>query len=162
MTRRVAAVDCGTNSIRLLIADVDPDRATLRDVDRRMEIVRLGQGVDTTGRLAPEALDRTLKALHGYAELIGGHRAEAVRMVATSATRDAANADEFVACKPGTEGLLAMAIASALTKSADAGEYAFTTSLTTPALVRRDLLAPGAPPASAWGAHGLRLFTVTR
>ncbi|HEY2520623.1 MAG TPA: Ppx/GppA phosphatase family protein [Streptosporangiaceae bacterium] len=95
MTRRVAAVDCGTNSIRLLIADVDPDRATLSDVDRRMEIVRLGQGVDTTGRLAPEALDRTLKALRGYAELIGSHRAEAVRMVATSATRDAANADEF-------------------------------------------------------------------
>ena len=95
MTRRVAAVDCGTNSIRLLIADVDPDRATLSDVDRRMEIVRLGQGVDTTGRLAPEALDRTLKALRGYAELIGSRRAEAVRMVATSATRDAANAGEF-------------------------------------------------------------------
>src|ERR1700744_5545212 len=96
MTRRVAAVDCGTNSIRLLIADVDPDRATLTDVDRRMEIVRLGQGVDTTGRLAPEALDRTLKALSGYAALIAERGAEAVRMVATSATRDAANADEFV------------------------------------------------------------------
>ena len=95
MTRRVAAVDCGTNSIRLLIADVDPDRATLSDVDRRMEIVRLGQGVDTTGRLAPEALDRTLKALRGYAGLIESRGAEAVRMVATSATRDAANADEF-------------------------------------------------------------------
>ena len=95
MTRRVAAVDCGTNSIRLLIADVDQDRATLSDVDRRMEIVRLGQGVDTTGRLAAEALDRTLKALRGYAELIGSRRAEAVRMVATSATRDAANAGEF-------------------------------------------------------------------
>ena len=99
MTRRVAAVDCGTNSIRLLIADIDPEagpgRATLTDVDRRMEIVRLGQGVDTTGRLAPEALDRTLKALRGYAELIESHQAEAVRMVATSATRDAANAGEF-------------------------------------------------------------------
>ena len=100
MNRRVAAVDCGTNSIRLLIADVDPATATtpaiLTDVDRRMEIVRLGQGVDTTGRLAPEALDRTLKALSGYAALIVGRGAEAVRMVATSATRDAANADEFV------------------------------------------------------------------
>jgi exopolyphosphatase/guanosine-5'-triphosphate,3'-diphosphate pyrophosphatase len=99
MTRRVAAVDCGTNSIRLLIADVDtdasPGRATLTDVDRRMEIVRLGQGVDTTGRLAPEALDRTLKALRGYAGQITGQGAEAVRMVATSATRDAANAGEF-------------------------------------------------------------------
>jgi exopolyphosphatase/guanosine-5'-triphosphate,3'-diphosphate pyrophosphatase len=96
MTRRVAAVDCGTNSIRLLIAEVDPDRATLTDVDRRMEIVRLGQGVDTTGRLAPEALDRTLTALGGYAVLVRERGAEAVRMVATSATRDAANADEFV------------------------------------------------------------------
>jgi exopolyphosphatase/guanosine-5'-triphosphate,3'-diphosphate pyrophosphatase len=96
MTRRVAAVDCGTNSIRLLIADVDPDQVTLTDVDRRMEIVRLGQGVDTTGRLAPEALDRTLKALRGYADLIADRGAGAVRMVATSATRDAANADEFV------------------------------------------------------------------
>ncbi|HEX3751307.1 MAG TPA: Ppx/GppA phosphatase family protein [Streptosporangiaceae bacterium] len=96
MNRRVAAVDCGTNSIRLLIADVDPDRATLADVDRQMEIVRLGQGVDTTGRLAPGALDRTLKALSGYAALITDRGAEAVRMVATSATRDAANADEFV------------------------------------------------------------------
>jgi exopolyphosphatase / guanosine-5'-triphosphate,3'-diphosphate pyrophosphatase len=100
MPRRVAAVDCGTNSIRLLIADVDPATAatpaTLTDVDRRMEIVRLGQGVDTTGRLAPEALDRTLKALSGYAALIRDRGAEAVRMVATSATRDAANAAEFV------------------------------------------------------------------
>jgi exopolyphosphatase/guanosine-5'-triphosphate,3'-diphosphate pyrophosphatase len=96
MTRRVAAVDCGTNSIRLLIADVDPDRATLTDVDRRMEIVRLGHGVDTTGRLAPDALDRTLTALSGYAALVAERGAEAVRMVATSATRDAANADEFV------------------------------------------------------------------
>ena len=96
MKRRVAAIDCGTNSIRLLIADVDPDRATLTDVDRLMEIVRLGQGVDTTGRLAPEALDRTLKALSGYAALIADRGAEAVRMVATSATRDAANAGEFV------------------------------------------------------------------
>ena len=53
MTRRVAAVDCGTNSLRLLLADVDPGRAELTDVIRRMEIVRLGQGVDQTGRLAP-------------------------------------------------------------------------------------------------------------
>ncbi|HEY0717635.1 MAG TPA: Ppx/GppA phosphatase family protein [Streptosporangiaceae bacterium] len=100
MTRRVAAVDCGTNSIRLLIADIGPaspaSPATLTDVDRRMEIVRLGQGVDTTGRLAPEALDRTMKALSGYAGLIAGRGTGAVRMVATSATRDAANSGEFV------------------------------------------------------------------
>jgi exopolyphosphatase / guanosine-5'-triphosphate,3'-diphosphate pyrophosphatase len=95
MTRRVAAVDCGTNSLRLLVADVDPDRAELTDVARRMEIVRLGQGVDKTGRLAPEALDRTTCALRDYADIIAGSAARAVRMVATSATRDASNAGEF-------------------------------------------------------------------
>ena len=93
---RVAAVDCGTNSIRLLVADADPASRTLTDVERRMEIVRLGQGVDATGRLAPEALDRTLRALAGYAAIIEGTGAEGVRMVATSATRDAANAADFV------------------------------------------------------------------
>ncbi len=95
-TTRVAAIDCGTNSLRLLVADVDPGTGRLTDVDRRMQIVRLGQGVDSTGRLAPEALERTLRALRGYARLIGDWSAEAVRMVATSATRDAANAAEFV------------------------------------------------------------------
>ncbi len=93
---RVAAVDCGTNSLRLLVADVDPAAGRLTDVDRRMEIVRLGQGVDATGRLAPEALDRTLHALAGYAKIIKAASADAVRMVATSATRDAANAADFV------------------------------------------------------------------
>jgi exopolyphosphatase/guanosine-5'-triphosphate,3'-diphosphate pyrophosphatase len=96
MTSRVAAVDCGTNSLRLLLADVDPDRAELTDVARRMEIVRLGQGVDKTGRLAPEALARTIAVLRDYADIIAGSGAQAVRMVATSATRDADNAAEFV------------------------------------------------------------------
>ncbi len=95
MTARVAAIDCGTNSVRLLVADVDGDR--LVDVERRMEIVRLGQDVDRTGRLAPEALARTFAALASYAEDIHRHGAGAVRMVATSATRDAANRSEFVA-----------------------------------------------------------------
>src|SRR5580692_252322 len=95
MTRRVAAVDCGTNSLRLLVADIDLDRAELTDVARRMEIVRLGQGVDQTGRLAPEALARTLDVLREYADVIAGTAAGAVRMVATSATRDASNAAEF-------------------------------------------------------------------
>ena len=95
MTRRVAAVDCGTNSLRLLVADVDPGRAQVTDVARRMEIVRLGQGVDSTGRLAPEALDRTTGVLRDYAAVIAASGAHAIRMVATSATRDAANADEF-------------------------------------------------------------------
>jgi exopolyphosphatase/guanosine-5'-triphosphate,3'-diphosphate pyrophosphatase len=94
--RRVAAVDCGTNSLRLLLADIDLGRAELTDVIRRMEIVRLGQGVDQTGRLAPEALARTMAVLREYADVIARSGAQAVRMVATSATRDADNATEFV------------------------------------------------------------------
>jgi exopolyphosphatase/guanosine-5'-triphosphate,3'-diphosphate pyrophosphatase len=95
MTRRVAAVDCGTNSLRLLIADVDLGRAELTDVARRMEIVRLGQGVDQSGRLTQQALDRTVGVLHDYADVIAASAARAVRMVATSATRDASNSAEF-------------------------------------------------------------------
>ena len=93
----MAAIDCGTNSLRLLVADVDPATGTLADVDRRMEIVRLGQGVDATGRLAPAALARTLRALRGLRGDRGRRGRVGVRMVATSATRDAANAAEFVA-----------------------------------------------------------------
>jgi exopolyphosphatase/guanosine-5'-triphosphate,3'-diphosphate pyrophosphatase len=96
MICRVAAVDCGTNSLRLLVADVDLDRAELTDLTRRMEIVRLGEGVDETGRLAPAALARTIGVLRGYADVIAGFAAQSVRMVATSATRDAGNAAEFV------------------------------------------------------------------
>jgi exopolyphosphatase/guanosine-5'-triphosphate,3'-diphosphate pyrophosphatase len=95
MKQRVAAIDCGTNSLRLLIADVDPARHELTDVERRMEIVRLGQGVDATGKLAPEALERTFRVLAEYAGQVTATRAGAVRMVATSATRDASNAAEF-------------------------------------------------------------------
>jgi exopolyphosphatase / guanosine-5'-triphosphate,3'-diphosphate pyrophosphatase len=95
MTRRVAAVDCGTNSLRLLVADVDLDQAVLTDVARRMEIVRLGQGVDQTGRLASEALARTAGVLRDYADVVTAAAARSVRMVATSATRDASNSAEF-------------------------------------------------------------------
>src|SRR5438105_206389 len=102
MMSRVAAIDCGTNSIRLLVADVDPARRTLTDVDRRLEIVRLGQGVDKTGRLAPEALARTLGALGEYAGVIRASRVDDMRMVATSATRDASNSGEF------TSGVIAV------------------------------------------------------
>lgn len=93
---RVAAVDCGTNSIRLLVADADPATGELTELDRRMKIVRLGQGVDRTGRLAPEALERTFAACREYAEVIRGLGAERVRFVATSASRDAENREEFV------------------------------------------------------------------
>ncbi len=91
---RVAAVDCGTNSIRLLVADVDGD--DLADVVRRMEIVRLGEGVDRTGRLSDAGLERTFSALDDYAAVIRSYDVERVRMVATSATRDAANRSVFV------------------------------------------------------------------
>ncbi|MGC5343773.1 exopolyphosphatase [Streptomyces sp. DT171] len=93
---RVAAIDCGTNSIRLLVADADPATGELTDLDRRMHIVRLGQGVDRTGRLAPEALERTFAACREYAGVIKEHGAERIRFVATSASRDAENRDEFV------------------------------------------------------------------
>ncbi|WP_042403658.1 Ppx/GppA phosphatase family protein [Streptacidiphilus carbonis] len=95
--QRVAAIDCGTNSIRLLVADLDPDTGELHDLDRRMTIVRLGQGVDRTGRLAPEALERTFTACREYAAVIAEHGAQRVRFVATSASRDAENRDEFTA-----------------------------------------------------------------
>ncbi|MFG2370765.1 exopolyphosphatase [Streptomyces sp. NPDC048504] len=93
---RVAAVDCGTNSIRLLVADVNPETGELVDLDRRMTIVRLGQGVDKTGRLAPEALERTFAACRDYAAIIKELGAERLRFVATSASRDASNRDDFV------------------------------------------------------------------
>ena len=101
---RVAAIDCGTNSIRLLVADVGADKLT--DVHREMRIVRLGQDVDATGRLAPDALERTRVALAAYADIARRAETERVRMVATSATRDAANQGEFFAmvrCTLGTD-----------------------------------------------------------
>ncbi len=101
---RVAAIDCGTNSIRLLVADLPADGGPLVDVTRQLEIVRLGQGVDRTGVLAPEALDRTRVALARYAADIERFGAARVRMVATSATRDARNADEFRAMVTGILG----------------------------------------------------------
>ena len=94
---RVAAIDCGTNSIRLLVADLDPAAGTETDLLRRMEIVRLGQGVDATGRLAPDALERTFAACDDYAARIRELGAERIRFVAASATRDAANREEFFA-----------------------------------------------------------------
>ncbi|MCU1676134.1 MAG: exopolyphosphatase [Frankiales bacterium] len=91
---RVAAIDCGTNSIRLLIADVEG--ASLTDRVRRMEVVRLGEGVDRTGRLSDEALARTFAAVNDYAREIDVYGVERVRFVATSASRDAENANVFI------------------------------------------------------------------
>jgi exopolyphosphatase/guanosine-5'-triphosphate,3'-diphosphate pyrophosphatase len=115
----VAAIDCGTNSIRLLIADRVDHR--LRDVHREMRIVRLGEGVDATGRFAAEALARTEAALVDYAVLLREHGVRKLRMVATSATRDAENRDEFFAMTAGVLGeVVPGAIAEVITGSQEA------------------------------------------
>jgi exopolyphosphatase/guanosine-5'-triphosphate,3'-diphosphate pyrophosphatase len=97
-TLRVAAIDCGTNSIRLLVADLDRegDKVRLADVHREMRVVRLGEGVDATGRLSGAAIDRTWSALADYTAILRAAGAVKVRMAATSATRDAANRQEFI------------------------------------------------------------------
>jgi exopolyphosphatase/guanosine-5'-triphosphate,3'-diphosphate pyrophosphatase len=105
MSRRVAAVDCGTNSLRLLICETDEVTGLRTDVVRVMRIVRLGEGVDASGRLSDAALTRTFAALDEYRELIDRHRADAVRFVATSATRDADNREEFVSGVRGRLGV---------------------------------------------------------
>jgi len=92
---RVAAVDCGTNSIRLLIADLIDGQ--LVEIDRRMTIVRLGQGVDATGAFAPEALARVFKAAEDFAAVIQSKAVSRLRFVATSAARDVSNRDTFAA-----------------------------------------------------------------
>jgi exopolyphosphatase/guanosine-5'-triphosphate,3'-diphosphate pyrophosphatase len=91
---RVAAIDCGTNSIRLLIADIDGNN--FREVVRDMEIVRLGQGVDETGQFHPDAITRTLAAVDKFAAEITKRGVEKIRFCATSATRDATNRHLFV------------------------------------------------------------------
>jgi exopolyphosphatase / guanosine-5'-triphosphate,3'-diphosphate pyrophosphatase len=91
---RVAAIDCGTNSIRLLVADLSAAGAA--DVVRRMEIVRLGEGVDRTGAFAPAAIERTRTVLADYTAQLRGLGVERARMVATSASRDVANRADFV------------------------------------------------------------------
>jgi exopolyphosphatase/guanosine-5'-triphosphate,3'-diphosphate pyrophosphatase len=94
--KRVAAIDCGTNSIRLLISDIDTSTNTATDVVREMRIVRLGEGVDKTNAFLPSALDRTFKAVDEYDKLLLKHNVEHVRFVATSATRDAQNKAMFI------------------------------------------------------------------
>ena len=101
---RVAAIDCGTNSIRLLIADITG--GNFREIYRTMEIVRLGQGVDKNKAFHPDALDRTLKATALFAEEIARRGVERMRFCATSATRDATNRELFI---DGVKSLLGVA-----------------------------------------------------
>ena len=91
---RVAAIDCGTNSIRLLLADLDGNN--FREIYRTMEIVRLGQGVDQTKAFHPDAISRTLAAVDLFAQEIAKRGVEKIRFCATSATRDATNRDLFI------------------------------------------------------------------
>ncbi len=94
---RVASVDCGTNSLRLLVSDVDPYTRTAEEVIRRTEIVRLGEDVDSCGCMTPEAMRRALDVTREYAAQVHALRVERIRFVATSASRDARNAHEFAA-----------------------------------------------------------------
>jgi exopolyphosphatase/guanosine-5'-triphosphate,3'-diphosphate pyrophosphatase len=91
---RVAAIDCGTNSIRLLIADFD-SAGVMTELDRRMTVVRLGEGVDANKRFSDAALERTFAACDQYAAIIKQHEVTKIRFVATSATRDVSNRQEF-------------------------------------------------------------------
>jgi exopolyphosphatase/guanosine-5'-triphosphate,3'-diphosphate pyrophosphatase len=94
---RVAAFDCGTNSLRLLVADLDLAAGTSRDVVREMRIVRLGQGVDRTGRIAAASLQRVFTAVEEYMEKVRDLDVDHLRFCATSAARDAENAEDFLA-----------------------------------------------------------------
>ena len=91
---RVAAIDCGTNSLRLLIADID--QGNFREIYRTMEVVRLGEGVDQNKTFKLEAIDRTLTALQTFSGEITRRGVERIRFCATSATRDATNRDLFI------------------------------------------------------------------
>ena len=121
---RVAAIDCGTNSIRLLIADRDGGRLT--DLHREMRIVRLGEGVDATGRFAADALARTEAALRDYAELLRHFDVGRVRMVATSATRDAANRDQFFAMTAAVLGAVVPGAVAEVISGAEEAALSFT------------------------------------
>ncbi|CAA9247485.1 MAG: Exopolyphosphatase [uncultured Acidimicrobiales bacterium] len=96
----LAGIDCGTNSTRLLIASDDG-----QPLERLMRITRLGQGVDATGRLAGEAIDRTVAVLREYREVLDRHGVERIRMTATSAARDASNRDDFFAAATAAVGV---------------------------------------------------------
>jgi exopolyphosphatase / guanosine-5'-triphosphate,3'-diphosphate pyrophosphatase len=98
VTSRLGTIDIGTNSVRLLVADVDGagEAAKLESLDRRIQITRLGQGVDESRRLDPEAISRTLDALREFRGALDELGVERARATATSAVRDADNRDEFL------------------------------------------------------------------
>ncbi|WP_096289829.1 Ppx/GppA phosphatase family protein [Mycobacterium ahvazicum] len=123
MALRAAGVDCGTNSIRLLIADVSDGRLT--DVHRETRIVRLGQGVDATGQFAPEAIERARVALADYAEQMKAHGVQRVRMVATSAARDVSNRDDFFAMTAGVLGTVLPGTLAEVITGAEEAELSF-------------------------------------
>lgn len=120
---RVGAIDCGTNSIRLLIAETGD--SLRRDVHREMRIVRLGQGVDATGQFAPEALARTRAALSDYADLLRSHDVERIRMVATSAARDVSNREEFFAMTADLLGAVQPGAVAEVISGAQEAELSF-------------------------------------
>ena len=93
--RRVAAIDCGTNTVKLLVADLDADTGEEQELVRESRMVRLGQGVDETGRLSDEALERLFAAVDEYAAVVAEHGVSSLRFCATSAARDASNAAVF-------------------------------------------------------------------
>ncbi|ARR76751.1 Exopolyphosphatase [Mycobacterium intracellulare subsp. yongonense] len=124
MNGRLAGIDCGTNSIRLLIADVEGS-GRLRDVHRETRIVRLGQGVDATGEFAAEAIARTRAALADYAALLKTHGVERVRMVATSAARDVANRDDFFAMTADVLGAVLPGAVAEVISGAEEAELSF-------------------------------------
>lgn len=123
MVSRVAAIDCGTNSIRLLVADLTD--GGLRDVHRETRIVRLGQGVDATGEFAVDAIARTRAALADYAALLKVHGIERVRMVATSAARDVANRDVFFAMTADVLGTAVPGAVAEVITGAEEAELSF-------------------------------------
>ncbi|MBV8786005.1 MAG: Ppx/GppA family phosphatase [Mycobacterium sp.] len=123
MVSRLAGIDCGTNSIRLLIADASDGR--LSDVHRETRIVRLGQGVDATGEFAPEAIARTRAALADYASLLERHEVTRVRMVATSAARDVANREDFFAMTAEVLGAVVPGAMAEVITGAEEAELSF-------------------------------------
>lgn len=119
----VAAVDCGTNSIRLLISEQMP--TGLREITRQMTIIRLGEGVDATGKIDPAAIEHARVALSGYVDTMLAHKVTAVRMVATSATRDASNKDDFFAMTADLLGAVVPGACAEVISGAEEAELSF-------------------------------------